>query len=152
MKKSGKLVLIISVVVILSLSLFLLLKNNLDDEIKEVCVEDKACFNVEIADDWTERQRGLSNRDYLLIDSGMLFTYPEGEIPGFWMKDMNFPLDIIWIDSNMNIVGIEKSLEPCIPSLCPIFSPASEVMYVLEINSGLSDKYDFKDGDLISFD
>src|SRR4030042_2564613 len=55
---------------------------------------------VEIADTPEKRSQGLSGRDNLSQNQGMLFIFNQPAIPSFWMKDMNFPLDFIWINNN----------------------------------------------------
>ena len=126
--------------------------NNYSKNSNKVCIENKACFYVEIADSPSERERGLSGKQSLETDRGMLFIFEKETLPGFWMNDMNFPIDMIWIDKNKKIIGIEESLEPCEEGKeCPVFYPKREAMYVLEINSGLSKTYDFGENDSVSF-
>ncbi len=80
---------------------------------------------------------GLSVKDSLAEDEAMLFVFgSEGRQP-FWMKNMKFPIDIMWIDSNQTIVHIEHSLPPCEPGVaCPSFSPDVDSLYVLETVAG----------------
>ena len=121
---------------------------NSSKEIKSICINEK-CFNVEIADENSERISGLSNRDSLNLDSGMLFIFEEETNPNFWMKEMKFPIDIIWIDENMKISGINKNLQPCIKDFCPTYHPEEKIKYVFEINSGLSENFGFEIGDKV---
>lgn len=117
---------------------------------REVCIEEN-CFQVEIAETIQERSKGLSNRESLDLNKGMLFVMSQKTIPRFWMKKMEFPLDIIWINSDLEIIGIEKDLQPCVQNeVCPTFSPEEKILYVLEINSGLSDEYNFAIGDRVN--
>ncbi|MBM3228574.1 DUF192 domain-containing protein [Candidatus Pacearchaeota archaeon] len=117
---------------------------------EEICIEEKACFEIEIADTSEKRISGLSNREFLEENKGMLFVFPEESVPGFWMKDMKFPLDIIWINRNLEIIGIDKNQIPCEENDCIILYPPSNILYVLEITSGLSEKYGFEIGNKIS--
>ena len=110
---------------------------------------------VEIADSDLTREIGLSGRQKLkeyfidnkLITEGMLFSFPTESKPVFWMKDMNFDLDIIWLDHNLKIVYIEKNVRTSSynkenPNSSQFFTSGNTVAkYVLEINSGLSVKY-----------
>ena len=67
-------------------------------------------IKVDISDTDCKRELGLSGRKNLLEDVGMLFVFnKEGNYP-FWMKEMNFPIDIIWIDENFIIIYIKKEL------------------------------------------
>ncbi|MBI2100631.1 MAG: DUF192 domain-containing protein [Candidatus Vogelbacteria bacterium] len=91
---------------------------------------------VEIADDETERSRGLSGRTRLASNEGMLFVFDAPGSYGFWMKEMNFPIDIIWLDEDWRITGITANLSP--DSYPQVFYPPEPVKYVLEVNAGLA--------------
>src|SRR3989344_5194996 len=77
----------------------------------KVCFKDK-CFNVEIADD-EERTNGLMFRGQMDRDNGMLFIFDKEDKYDFWMKNMNFPLDILWINEDKKVVYIHKDTPPC---------------------------------------
>ena len=104
-------------------------------------------ITVEMATTPTARQRGLSGRDHLATGRGMLFVFSVPEQPAFWMKDMNFPLDIIWLDDNWQIVHITPNLSPT--SYPNTVSPPTPIKYVLEINAGLAERFGLKIGDRI---
>lgn len=91
-------------------------------------------FSVDIADNDTNRAKGLSGRESLPDDAGLLFIFDSPGVYPFWMKDMNFPIDIIWIDDNLKVVYIKENALP--ESYPEIFNPKVKAMYVLEINSG----------------
>jgi len=90
-------------------------------------------INAEIADNDIERAKGLSDRDYLAPDSGMLFIFPNTDRHRFWMKDTKIPLDIIWINDN-KIVEI-ATLQPQNENDIPSYTPKNKANYVLEINA-----------------
>lgn len=92
--------------------------------------------SVEVADTNEERAQGLSGRERLALGTGMLFVFEEPGIYGFWMKDMKFPIDIVWIDENWIVIGVEREVEP--KTFPKPFYPPSEVLYVLELNSGVA--------------
>jgi len=102
-------------------------------------------IKVEIADDFEEQIKGLSNRDSLDDNSGMLFVFPDKQIRRFWMKDMRFPLDIIWINDN-KIVKIDKNLPPEGEKPQNIYSSEIPVNYVLEVNGGYCSKHNINVG------
>jgi uncharacterized membrane protein (UPF0127 family) len=106
-------------------------------------------FKALVADNDFTRQLGLSGHKPLLDDQAMIFIFSNEGNYGFWMKDMLFPLDIIWIDSNFKITTIEKSLTP--ETYPKIFYPDSPSMYVLEISAGEADKLNLKIGDDVKF-
>lgn len=102
---------------------------------------------VEIADTEEKRSRGLGDRKKLQENSGMLFLF---EIPAkyqFWMKDMQFPIDIIWIDENKKIIAISKNIFP--DTYPASFVPSDPVKYVLEVNAGWAERNGVKTGDFI---
>ena len=104
---------------------------------------------VDIADNVCKRDLGLSGRTSLNTDSGMIFSFDKEGNYGFWMKDMNFSLDIIWINSNFIISGIEKDLAT---STYPkSFGNKYKAVYVLEVPAGYSDKNNIKVGEKIIF-
>ena len=107
-------------------------------------------FKLIVARSEKEKGVGLSKFDKLPKDSGMIFLFDRPDLYTFWMKDMKFPIDIIFIRGN-KIVTIYPDLEPPKPNdnNLPVLSPKTRSDKVLEINAGLSKKYNFKNGDLV---
>lgn len=95
-------------------------------------------FVIEIADTPLKRQRGLSGQSTIGDNEGLLFIFPENSYPSFWMKEMNFPIDIIWLDENLFVVDITTNLDP--QTYPQTFSPTQPVKYVLEIKAGTSQR------------
>lgn len=95
-------------------------------------------LNALIANTEDKKILGLSYRESLNRDQSMLFVYDEPGIYGIWMKDMKFPIDIIWFDKNMRAVSIKKSVDP--DTFPEVFEPSQEVSFVLETNAGFVDK------------
>lgn len=107
-------------------------------------------LKVWIADDPAEQAKGLSGKDAMPDNRGMLFVMPVKDITQFWMKDMNFALDFIWID-NGTIVEIDQNISPCGPeSDCPAIAPSYPVNYILEVNSGWVAANDISVGQSVS--
>ena len=106
-------------------------------------------FFVDLADTNLKRQKGLSESSPLLDNQGMFFIFESSGTHGFWMKDMLYSIDIIWIDQNMQITHIEKSAGP--NSYPKTFYPNNPSMYVLEISSGQSEILGLKIGDAVEF-
>ncbi|HEX9679548.1 MAG TPA: DUF192 domain-containing protein [Candidatus Saccharimonadales bacterium] len=98
-------------------------------------IED-SIIRLDVADEPEEIIQGLSGRESLLGDEGMLFIFEQPNIPQFWMKDMLIPIDFVWISEDMKIVAITPSIGP--DSYPIVFSPPSEVKYVLEVYAGVS--------------
>jgi len=116
---------------------------------RKICIN-KICLWAEIADTQEKRSQGLMFRKGLKADQGMLFLFERQGIYGFWMKNMRFPLDLIWINQDKVIVEIYQNALPC-KDLCKSIQPASPVKYVLEVNSGFCREHNLKPRDRIIF-
>ncbi len=99
----------------------------------------KGVMQVEVASTKASREQGLSGRESMGDDEGLLFVFETPGKYGFWMKDMKFPLDLIWISENGTVVDIERNLTP--DSYPKTFINEVDAMYVLEINGGLAQKF-----------
>lgn len=84
-----------------------------------------------------EIRRGLSGRENLLSDHGMLFVFSSPGRHGFWMKEMKFPIDIIWLDENKKIIHIERRVQP--ETYPAVFYPDAPALFVLEVEAGFAD-------------
>ena len=120
--------------------LILILVSGCSSSINQVCFESN-CFIVDVSDNSLERTQGLMFRSSLDENKGMLFIFPESGLYSFWMKNTLIPLDIIWINKNLEVADIKKDAQPCVTETCNNYSPSSEALYVLEINSNLTEKY-----------
>jgi uncharacterized protein len=104
---------------------------------------------VELAINKEAQVKGLSGREALEADSGMLFVFPQPSKYYFWMKDMNFPIDIIWIAENMEIVYIKSDAQP--ENFLETYGPEIDSKYVLEVVAGFAEKNNVKVGDKVEF-
>jgi len=104
-------------------------------------------LDIEIADNEYERQTGLMYRKTMEEKKGMLFISEKIKPQNFYMKNTLIPLDIIYIDDMFKIVSFQKNAKPLDKTSLPSGKPAK---YILEINAGLSDKWNLKEGDSIS--
>lgn len=109
-------------------------------------------LKVEVADTPDSRTKGLSGRESLATDSGMLFVFSESKQSRFWMKGMKIPLDIIFINGG-KVVDFLKNVPP--PSLnqkdsdLPILIPSVPIDMVLEVNSNYIDSHGIKIDDKV---
>lgn len=106
----------------------------------QVCFKD-SCVGVETVSKPRQLERGLSGRKGLDKDSGMLFVFPSEGVYRFWMKDMKFALDIIWMDGTGTVVAVGSGLQPCTPSDCPVYAPPQGARYVLEVRNGFAETH-----------
>lgn len=97
-------------------------------------------FPVEVAAESEKRIKGLSGRASLESGTGMLFIFETSDRFRFWMREMEFSLDIVWISSGCEVVDISVDVPFPDPDTAlndlPRYSPDSQARYVLEINSG----------------
>lgn len=97
---------------------------------------------AEIANTPDTLEKGLSGRLHLPKKQGMLFIFPLADEYAFWMPNMNFPIDLIWIDADKKIVGFEESMVPEKNMNDPqYYAPPGPVKYVLEVNAGFVKKH-----------
>lgn len=109
-------------------------------------------FQLLVARSETDKQIGLSKYNNLAADKAMVFIFEKSDYYRFWMKDMKFPIDLIFIKGN-KIVKIYENLPTLKSSIkdIPIYSPPEKIDKALEINARLSKKYNFKIGDTVEF-
>ena len=105
-----------------------------------------ATLDIEIADDAYETETGLMYRKSMQDDRGMLFVFDDEIRRSFYMKNTEFALDIIFINSKNEIVSIQKNAQPLDQTSLPSEAPA---MLGLEVNAGLSDQWTLEPGDKI---
>ena len=129
---------------------FIKTTDNNNQQAKSIVIDDKE-IKVEVARTNIERSKGLSNREKLEENSGMVFVFDKNSKPSFWMKDTKIALDIIWINDD-KIVSINKNVEPepnKSDSQLKKYPAPSEIDYVLEVNAGFSDKNGIKAGSTV---
>lgn len=106
--------------------------------IDELCFPDK-CIVIERALTPEEQARGLMFRTGIAEDEGMLFIFRDAGQRFFWMKNVPFPIDIIWLDEGKKVTGITRA-EPCVADPCRTYPSHGKVKYVVEVASGFSEK------------
>ncbi len=105
-------------------------------------------INIELADTEELREKGLSGRQKLESDQGLLLAFKTNGNWKIWMKDMNFPIDIVWINEQGKVVGLKENASPS--SFPEIFSADQPSRYVLELASGSVAKFGIKPGDEVN--
>ena len=98
-------------------------------------------IQTEVVDTPEKQTQGLMYRQELKDDEGMLFVFENTDIRSFWMKNMNFSIDIIYIDENFKVVSIIKEAPPCTHKPCGSYNSLQPAQYVVEVPAGFSDRY-----------
>ncbi len=105
-------------------------------------------IDIEFADNDNERATGLMYRDEMSENHGMLFIFPYESIQSFFMRNTIISLDILYINSDLEIVTIHKNTKPFSLESLPSSSPAQ---YVVEVIAGYTEKYKISEGDKVIF-
>ncbi len=116
----------------------------------------EAAFVAEVADSPGTRSRGLSGRAGLAPGTGMLFVFESSGRWDFWMIDMKFPLDFIWIGRDCQVVDLTLNVPAPAPgtsaSELPLYSPSRPAKYTLEVNAGEVERHGIQEGDRVHFE
>lgn len=104
--------------------------------------------SAELAETREQQESGLGGRTSLAEDRGLLYILAKPDFYTFWMKNMKFPIDIIWIDKNQKIVDITHSLTP--DTYPKIFQPVEPAQIILEVVAGFAKKHDIHIGDPVT--
>lgn len=107
-----------------------------------------AKLDIEIADDEYSTQTGLMYRHSMAENQGMLFVFKDLRQRSFYMKNTEIPLDIIYLNSEKEIVSIQKNAKPFDETSLPSETVSQ---YVLEVNAGLSEKWNLEKNDKIEY-
>lgn len=148
-KRASPIVLAVAALMVLA-ALGLRLKQMVADRrpvLADVTVNGRT-FVVEVATTARKKEVGLGGRDALAADRGMYFPFPSAEYWVFWMKDMRFPIDIIWIRDG-KVVDIDADVPVPAGKNLETYSPAEPADAVLELNAGTSAGIGLKAGDEI---
>ncbi|MBX4189256.1 DUF192 domain-containing protein [Candidatus Parcubacteria bacterium] len=105
-------------------------------------------LHLEVADTEVLRSQGLSGRKGLPSNTGMLFIFETPGKYGFWMKDMKFALDMVWISPEKKIVAIDRDVRP--ESYPQALYPPQDVSYVVEVPAGFSKVHGINVGEKFS--
>lgn len=121
------------------------------DKVLKVSVSDGSVYGYKIilADTPALREKGLSGRTILGADEVMLFVFDTADKYQFWMKDMLFSIDIVWLDSDKQIIHIERSVKP--ESFPKSFGPTEPSRYVLEFKEGVTSTIGLEVGGKVDF-
>ena len=106
---------------------------------------DKVRLQVDIVDEPATRRQGLSGRESLGDFEGMLFVFDTADYHGIWMKDMQFPIDIIWIGNDLRVVHVEHNISP--ETFPAVYTSPEPARFVLETKAYFADTFGIEIGD-----
>jgi uncharacterized membrane protein (UPF0127 family) len=118
---------------------------------KKVSLPDGFLVTAEVKLTPEQQAQGMMYRTELPHDRGMLFVNGNTMTGAYWMKNCNFPLDIIFMASDHTVVEIAASAPPCTTDPCPTFGGHAPYQFVLEINGGDAAKHGVREGASLSF-
>lgn len=147
---SKNIIIIIFSLLVVSLSLYFLFFKNKESNNISLKIKNKT-YQVEIASTINQKSKGLSNRSELCSNCAMLFVFNKDKTLPFWMKDTLIPLDLIWINSQYQVVDIQTAQPETETSVTKlrIYQNKEPAKYVLETNAGDSQKIKLEIGDTI---
>jgi len=118
-------------------------------DLKVISINENKLY-IELADTPNELAKGLSGKEGLNENEGMLFVFEEDSRPSFWMNDMSFSIDIIWINDG-KITQVHQNVPfpntNSDDSSFPLYKPLGNIDYVLEVNAGYFKKHNIAIGD-----
>ncbi len=101
---------------------------------REIRIE-STLLKICVAETPEQHTKGLSDSLYLPNNWGMLFVFEKADAYPFWMLDMRYPIDILWLDRNYSVVSVARNVTP--ESYPDVFTPTTTVQYVLETRPGV---------------
>lgn len=146
---------LILIVAALGVSFLFLFNEPVDEEalckelslaVKEVSIEENV-FYLTIADTQEARTCGLSYKKEIANNAGMFFVFEKPNFYGIWMKDMHFPIDVVWLDENRIIIHREEMVSP--DSYPRVFSSPMPAQYIIEFKAGTISEKDISLGDRV---
>ena len=127
----------------------LLISFILSKQSTRVLVNDQV-FRVAVAKSEKEKQIGLSKTERISENQGMLFVFDTPDYHSFWMKEMKFPIDIVYINGDKVTTVIENAKPPTdSDGSLEIYQPEDKSDKVLEVSAGVAKKYNIKKGTTI---
>jgi uncharacterized membrane protein (UPF0127 family) len=106
-------------------------------------------YSLQVVSTEAERAKGLGGRESMSADQGMLFVFDRPEAACFWMKDMRFSLDIMWLDAGKRVIHVARDVSP--QTYPKSFCPPTPAKYVIELNAGEAAKSGITTGHTLKF-
>ena len=109
-----------------------------------------ATFTIRVARTDAERRQGLSGTAKLDDSQAMILAFPGDNRWGVWMKDMRYPIDIIWLNESKWVVDVRRNVKP--ESYPTTYRPGIDARYVVEVKAGAVDRHRITIGSRAAFD
>lgn len=109
----------------------------------------EARISAEVADKPSELEKGLSTKSCIGKNQGMLFIFERPGYHNFWMKEMNFPIDIVWLDERKRVIEVTENVDPA--TYPDTFASSQPSGYVLELQAGAAAKHGIRPGTELIF-
>jgi uncharacterized membrane protein (UPF0127 family) len=106
-------------------------------------------YNLEVVTSEAQLEKGLGDRNALGTDDGMLFIFNKPAVECIWMKDMRFPLDIVWLSTSKQVLHIESNVSQ--NTYPKTYCPDVNAQYVIELNAGQAKRAGINLGETLSF-
>ena len=143
---------IVTIVLVIPLVALFMYSNSKGISIKEVFLPGVPTMHigeipvrVEIANTDAERVKGLSGRkSFSTSADGLLFVFPTTDYHSVWMKDMKFPIDLVWIGEDLKVINVEKNVNP--ETYPKVFKPARPARYLVETDVHFNDTFGLQAG------
>lgn len=108
-------------------------------------------FEAEVMLKPEDRAMGLMFRPTLAPTRVLLFVFDESDFHGIWMKNCRFPIDIVWLDEQRQVVHVAARTPPCKSEPCPVYAPPARARYVVEMNANQAARVGAKSGARFEF-
>ncbi|MFH1780298.1 MAG: metalloregulator ArsR/SmtB family transcription factor [Candidatus Micrarchaeota archaeon] len=118
--------------------------------LESLSLPDGTMLSLELAVSPAEKNAGLSNRNELCSNCGMLFLFNAPSKQSFWMRDVLLPLDLVFLNDEYMVVDAEFNAQPCLNSYCPLIVSSEDFSFVLETNAGFAEQYGLVKGAVVS--
>ncbi len=105
-----------------------------------------AIVDAEAADTPAKQEIGLMGRAGLSPNAGMLFLFSSSEQQAMWMKNMRFPIDIVFITDDLRVQRVYAAVPPCTADPCPTYGSEGPIRYALEVNAGFCAQHNITRG------
>jgi len=106
-------------------------------------------YNLEVVSSQAQQEKGLGDRNSIDPNAGMLFIFSKPSVQCIWMKDMHFPLDIVWLSSAKQVLHIESNISP--NTYPKTYCPQVNARYVIELNAGQTKAGEISNGITLKF-